>query len=83
MSKYWKHSNENEDIEEVLDVVVEPEVVESTESSGYIAVRRITYELVNPAIKVAVGADVPMEIINDTKEFKNLLSKGAIVKKED
>lgn len=82
MSKYWKHSNDD-DLEK-QEVEIEEEKTEPTliNDSGYIAVRRITYEWTNPAIKVAVGAKVPMEIINDDPVFKNLLSKGAIVKED-
>ncbi len=65
------------------DLEVEPEIkseIKSVGFSGYIAVRRIAYEVVNPSIKVAVGADVPQQIINDTAVFENLLSKKAIRK---
>jgi hypothetical protein len=82
MSKFRNYSNDE-------DLKVSNFEVETTETellhtdSGYIAVRRISYEKVTPAIKVSVGEDVPMEIINDNPVFVNLLSKGAIVKKED
>lgn len=68
-----------EDEFEVLVPELEEEFVDLS-ISDYVAVRRLSYEIVNPPIKVAVGALVPQQIINDIVVFENLLSKGAIKK---
>jgi hypothetical protein len=81
MTLNWKRSND-EDIEELDGLDVIDEVSTPNTDSGYITIRRITYDKVTPAIKVLVGEDVPTVIINDRAAFENLLSKGAIVKKE-
>jgi hypothetical protein len=76
-----KYSNDNDDVlEEGFETTEEAPIL--VEDSGYIVVRRITYGK-KPVVKIPVGAQVPIELVKNTKIFTNLLSKGAIVKRGD